>query len=122
MSNKHNKRQQELTLKKNKLISELKTVQQEQQDLKEKERQVQRDIESITRQLNLLKSAPSVTDHAVLRYIQRSRDIDIDAIRREILNNNVENCIENLGDGKYPIESGIVAVVKDKKIVTILNS
>ena len=62
-----------------------------------------------------------VSDHAVLRYIERCGYVDLDAIRESIKTAPLVNAINTLGNGKFPLhdENGLRAVVKDKVIVTI---
>jgi hypothetical protein len=70
-------------------------------ELKEKMKQVQ----SISDQMNALREKEIViTEHAVLRYLERVKGIDIESIKKEMLPVKVKEQIETLGgEGKYPI-------------------
>lgn len=63
-----------------------------------------------------------ISDHAVLRYMQRVVGFDMDTIRAEMIPAITHKAIESLGDGKYPIElNGMkyCAIVCGGTIVTI---
>lgn len=61
------------------------------------------------------KPLAHVTDHAVLRYLERVKGIDIDAVRDE-LGRVVDRAIE-LGAGAAIVD-GVKYVLNDKTIVT----
>ena len=62
-----------------------------------------------------------VTDHAVLRYLERVAGVDIEGLREEI---KKESSIAGgvLGDGKFMIGGGFRAVVSDGRVVTIIEA
>lgn len=60
---------------------------------------------------------PTITDHALLRYIERVHGIDMDAIRETIMTDVVVNAIKN-GVGKIKTTE-CEFVVKDMAIVTV---
>jgi hypothetical protein len=57
-----------------------------------------------------------VTDHAIVRYCERFLDLDKRKISKGI--------ISKIGptDGRYPLGNGMIALVKDKTVVTIFKS
>jgi predicted nuclease with TOPRIM domain len=61
-----------------------------------------------------------ITDHALLRYVERVFGIDVDAVRRQILTDGVAKCIE-LGASTITV-NGIQFRVKDRSIVTVIGS
>lgn len=61
-----------------------------------------------------------ITDHAIVRYLERHKGIDMNAIRSEILTETTTAYIQQLGDGKYPIGDGRRLVVKNKTVVTVI--
>lgn len=63
------------------------------------------------------KKELTVSDHAVLRYIERVMGINLDNIRTDIIE-QVEKHYDVLGDGKYPIDNGRT-VIQNGVIVTI---
>ena len=62
---------------------------------------------------------PVVSEHALLRYIERKMDFDLDEIKKEILTDDLKIMIKKLGNGKYPIVNG-KAVVKEGVIISIV--
>jgi hypothetical protein len=61
----------------------------------------------------------NVTDHALLRYIERVMGIDIEDIRNKIVNTQVETMVATLGDSNVPLGGGVYAVVRNQQVVTI---
>ena len=49
--------------------------------------------------LEALKGKPAVSDHALVRYLERKYDFDSDAIRKEILSPEVESAMRAGADG-----------------------
>lgn len=60
-----------------------------------------------------------VSDHALIRYMERIMGLDLENLRSEISNVNV-SAYKQLGDGNYPIHNVKArAVIKDGIIVTV---
>lgn len=68
---------------------------------------------------NMLKTKPvTITDHAVLRYLEKVRGVDVEEARAEMLTDTLQKQIDTLGGtGKYVVEYG-TAVTKDYTMVT----
>lgn len=64
---------------------------------------------------------PAITEHAMLRYIERAHGLDLDELRQFILTPALTKQIKVLGSGKYPIPHGLKAVVKGMTIVSIVE-
>lgn len=65
------------------------------------------------------KQEITISDHAMVRYLERVKGIDIEEIRKEILTENVLDLIKTLGDnGSYP-NKNFKLVVRNKNVVTI---
>jgi hypothetical protein len=60
-----------------------------------------------------------ITDHALLRYVERVFGIDVDALRRQILTDGVTKGIEH-GASTITV-NGIQFRVKDRSIVTVIG-
>jgi len=60
-----------------------------------------------------------VTEHAILRFLERAMSLDIAQIKDKILSSPTINNASNMPNGKYPIGEGLKAVVKDNCIVSI---
>ena len=61
----------------------------------------------------------TITDHAIVRFIERRYEIDIDAIRRAILPGHVRAQVEQLGNGRFPIDGELCIVVDQGRVVTV---
>ena len=62
-----------------------------------------------------------VTDHAVIRYLERVMDLDIHQLRHDILPAHTLKLAMQLGNGQYPIGNGARAVVRDNTVVSIVK-
>ena len=70
----------------------------------------------VTRRIN---RAPAVSDHAVIRYIERVMNFDVDQIRREIIGKDGQN-IKTMDDG--PIErDGYQLEIMNNTVVTVIT-
>jgi len=66
------------------------------------------------------KLVPSVSDHALLRYIERAHGIDIEALRDKVLTPNVITAIKT---GASAVKSPIgTMVIKGNTVVTFLDA
>lgn len=62
-----------------------------------------------------------VSDHALVRYIERVKKIDLTHVRNEILEKGVANSVGALGgQGIYPCD-GFRAVVRNNMVLTVLT-
>lgn len=63
-----------------------------------------------------------VSDHAMLRYLERVLEIDLKQIEKYILSDNLVNMINKLGNsGKFPHENGFQVVLKNNIVTTIIK-
>ena len=61
-----------------------------------------------------------VSDHAIVRYMERVLGMDINAIRREIVPERVKKIIATLGGGKIPVNNEFSIRVFNNTVVTVL--
>lgn len=61
---------------------------------------------------------PSVPDHAVIRYLERAKGVDIEAVRRHIAD-LVKRGVEKQGDAV--VVEGVKFVLRDNVVVTVLD-
>ena len=77
-------------------------------------------IKEIDETFKRLEEPIIVTDHALVRYMERVKGVDTDAIRKEMLPAKTEELIRLLGNATYPIDgTNAKAVVKNNAIITI---
>ncbi len=64
-----------------------------------------------------------ITDHAVIRYLQRVKGIDIESIKDEMVNSRTLNQLPTLNQEKafHIKREGYDMVVKGGKIVTVIT-
>ena len=61
-----------------------------------------------------------ITDHALVRYIERVKGINLDSIREEILSSGIPEIVNELGDnGIYPF-GNFKVVIRDRTLITFL--
>lgn len=61
-----------------------------------------------------------ISDHALVRYIERIKGISLDCIRKEILSDNLKVFIEEMGkNGVFPMDD-YKLIVREGTITTIL--
>ena len=88
-------------------------------------------ISGISKQLNSLvaerdsmqkriDTSPMVTDHAVIRYIEKVLGIDVDAIRREITADGRDQTIKYMDDGRVSVSGKYTLVIANHKVVTVI--
>lgn len=60
-----------------------------------------------------------VTEHAIIRYLERVKGLDIEEIEKEILTDSLRNMVTNLGNtGTFP-GNGFNLLIKDGTVITI---
>ena len=76
---------------------------------------VQRQIEA------LKKSDPIITEHALLRYLERVKGIDLGQIQKEIMTEYMIDMIKRIHSGKIPIPgmNGVRVIVRNESIVSV---
>lgn len=61
----------------------------------------------------------AVTDHAVARYYERVEGVNMNALKEEIVPNNIQEFICTHKSGELPVKDKYRIKFKDKKVVTI---
>lgn len=83
---------------------------------RERLKAVERDIEA----LEAASAEPIVTEHAMLRYLQHVKGLDLEALQREMLSGNTVEQINLVQSGRLPTPSGATLVVKQRTVVTVI--
>ncbi len=102
---------------------ELKSAEAESKEKADRVRDITTSLAELARSLQTLQEEiqdPVVTDHAVLRYLEREKGMDIDAIREEMLSERVVEMIRFTRTGKVSVGNGRRLVVKDMAVVSVL--
>lgn len=119
MSSHHSVKQ--LQTRKAKLVAERDRLQAERDTAARAMKQCDKEISEVATQIKLATANPVVSEHALLRYIERKLGVDLKACRREILTDKLAEAIQTLGSGKYPIGDGMKAVVKQNVVVSVIG-
>ena len=83
-----------------------------------KAKQVLDNLKKKKDKIDKLSELPRVTDHAIVRYIERRCNIDIDHIRKEILSEELVTKVRALG-GNCNYQG---VVVKDNTVITVKDA
>ncbi len=81
-------------------------------------------ISNIKQKIDKLKDNGNliVSEHAIIRYIERVLGIDIEEINSKILTEEIVKQVEILGNGTYSVNEGeFKVVIKDNVIITVIK-
>lgn len=99
---------------------DLSTQKKQSSEINHKIVATKRKIGNIKNEINILTRNVVISEHALLRYLERVKFVDIEAIKKEILaDDKIVNAIHSLDSGSFPIQ-GCRLIVKDKVIKTIV--
>ncbi len=115
--------QKALETRRNKLQIERKVLNVEITDLQKEASVKLVTIKKLQKQLDDLKEkAPKgiiVSEHAMLRYLQRVDGLDIEALQKRMLTENDREVIKKLGTCKIKTPDEVTLIVKDNVVVTV---
>jgi hypothetical protein len=77
---------------------------------------VEKSIENLTRE----STRPVVTEHAMLRYLERVHGIDLQALQDEILTEHHVSTIDRLQSCRLSLGNGNLLVVKNRTVTTVV--
>lgn len=107
----------QIETKRNLIINEINDKQLEASSLK-------KELGQIKQQMDNLKSKDTgkiiVSEHSLLRYIERVLGIDLNVLRNKILSDDDAKVISALGNGTFP-KDGFKIKIKDGVVVTVLG-
>ena len=104
-------------------------LQQEIAELNKTLYQLNREVEEKKIALNHIKAEiedmtirqPVVSEHALIRYVERILKIDLKVIENEILSEENKRIINQMSSCKIPFKEDTLLIVKNKNIVTIVD-
>ena len=104
-----------------KLQSEIEAIKIEREILNNKLQSAERNLGKIREEIKKLKEGNKiiVSEHAMLRYIERVLGIDLKEIERRILTDEVKEQYKIVGNGRFPINDEFRALIRDNVVVTI---
>lgn len=87
-----------------------------------RERELEEQLRVVDLQLSRGRAKPSVSEHALLRYIERKYGIDMAVLRKEVLSEEHALVIKAACPNcRLPIGDGLYIVVKDCVVVTVVR-
>lgn len=84
--------------------------------------QKQNTIKSLKQQVQKIDNNKNikVSEHAIIRYLERIKGVDIEEIEKEILSDEVLNLVEKLGgNGGYPNKNFKVLMSNDSSMIAL---
>jgi outer membrane protein TolC len=76
-------------------------------------------LKDIEAQLDAASQELTVSEHALLRFIERTTGVDLDALATEI-REKVRPVVDKIGEGDIPIGHGLRAIVRNKCVVSVV--
>ena len=111
-----------LKTRRSKLDGERRALNQEIGDLSGRRKELENSIRAIDRDITrLTSSGPIVTEHAIIRFLERGMGMDMEEIRKHILTDNVKGVATGGGSGQVPVSHRCRAVIKNGTIVSIVG-
>lgn len=109
------------------LQTRLKEIEYKENELKEQISLLQNNLKLITENKNKLllqiknynNKDIEITEHAIIRYLERYKRLNIEDIKKEIINEDIKQKILYLGNCTFPNGKFKLKVI-NKKIVTVL--
>lgn len=90
------------------------------QEIQSKNSQIMK-VKSELKKLNKKEDNLIISEHAILRYLERVKKVDLELLCDEILTKEVIEAYKQLGNGKYPISKQYKVVIKDNVILTVID-
>lgn len=121
MSVKNSQQLKQLQTRKAKLEVEVKDLEVASREAQSAYSKARNQLNKVTEEIDSLKEKDViVTEHAILRYLERAMGLNVDQVKDEVLPDNIKAQIAVLGNGKYPIDGGYQIVVKDNAVVSVV--
>lgn len=109
------------------LKNKLETLFSQKNDIQKDITSTSLEVDKTEKEIKTLMSQPKsvvVTDHAVIRYIERVYKLNLEDLKQEILTDDVLEAIEKFNSGKFPVTRlgrNITLVARNKTIVTVID-
>jgi hypothetical protein len=116
-----------LTVLRDRAEHALALIRQEQSAVDQKMRQAVRELASVDAQIQRLREstkkakAVMVSEHSILRYLERVRGVDLDQVKKEIMPEATIQRIRAMGNGEYPVGGSHTLRVRDNTVITVLT-
>jgi len=109
----------ELKVQESMMVAKLQTAQGELYSATKSVDYYTKKLEYIRQQLANGSDEPVVSEHALLRAIERKLNINLDEVKKEILTDTVKEQIKIIGNGKIP-QGEYTLIIKNNVVVSIV--
>ena len=80
---------------------------------------IQSERQEIKRKLMAMTKEVKVSEHAMLRYLERVEGLDMEALKEKVIPKDLREKFKVLGNAKIPVGNSHRAVMKDNVIVSV---
>jgi hypothetical protein len=102
-----------LQAKLNRLGVEFKTIEEEYDN-------VLAHLKEIESKIRIIKTEPTVSEHALLRYLERVYNLSMEEIKEAIMPKDIIPVVKKLGSGKIPVGDSHKLIVKNMVVVSVV--
>lgn len=102
-----------------KLSSLTKSLQTDIDMYEDTTRELRKKFNDAMQKLEFFKQTPTLSDHALVRYIERIMKVNVQEIKDKILSPEIKALIDN-GASRVSVD-GVTFVVRNKNVVTIVD-
>lgn len=90
-------------------------------ELREEEVLITRKPKRSSKKFVSKEADPPVTDHAIIRYLERCAGVNVNEIREQMLAAGRVDIIQQVRTGKVPIGNGVKLVLRDGVVVSVVG-
>lgn len=98
---------------------ELTLLEQDSRLLNGKANKIRGEIAELNHKIKLATKQLTLTEHAILRYIERVMGVNVEEVRSKILTDKLKKLNDEIGDGEFHLD-GFKVIVKENVITTIV--
>lgn len=107
----------------NLLKEQINTKKKELQSLKDRQTNLEKEISRLTYLKKCILTKIEITDHALIRYLERVYDLDLQTLKNEIYSEEAVALARRMGGkGKFPSKNGFYFIFDNFKIVSVVPS
>ena len=111
-------------------LKKIKTLEEALAKCKQESSKLNRKIQTLLDEIRNLQdrnnelrnSTLTVTEHAVIRYLERVEGLDVQAIKNKLATEELQKQVSVLGGGEYPVNidgNRVKVVVRNFKVITV---
>ncbi len=113
-----------LKLAETSLIDEVNNLLEQKKELDrlyaDRKKELERVKDEIKKLSDSLPKSVTISDHAMLRYLERVKNVNLQEIEKEILTDSIIQSITQLNTCRLITKAGYKLVVKNRNVITVL--